>query len=261
MRPVLSFLAVCAAGASALILTVYLAQRSMMYYTMPLDPESPGARAWADHAVAFERDGVTLRGWLLHPDSKTLLIYYGGNAEELSQSIPDFLAMDDVATLLVNYRGYGLSEGRPNERDLVADAIAIHDQVRDNHEQVVLVGRSLGSGIATQVAAARDPDAVILITPFDSMLNVARSLYPFLPVSLLLKDRYDSITLAPHITAPALFLIAADDRVIPYERSRALCDAWGGPTTWIEFPNTGHNSLSSHPDFPTALREGVKRFN
>jgi pimeloyl-ACP methyl ester carboxylesterase len=122
-----------------------------------------------------------------------------------------------------------------------------------------VIGRSLGSGVAVQLAAARAVDGVVLVTPFDSLTNVARHHYPYLPVSWMLKHPFDSLSRAPSIAAPLLCLVAERDQVIPTVHSRRLFDAWRGPKRWIELDGAGHNSTDDVPAFWQALREFLVR--
>jgi len=164
--------------------------------------------------------------------------------------------------LLVNYRGYGESEGKPGETALFADALAIHDHARSradvDPERIVAMGRSLGTGVAVHLAAERKLRGVILVSPFDSLLAVASRHYPFLPVSLMLRHRFDSLSRAPQIEAPLLALVAADDRVVPVSHSRVLFDAWRGPKTWLEIPRADHDSIAGDPAFWNAIAEFLK---
>jgi pimeloyl-ACP methyl ester carboxylesterase len=114
---------------------------------------------------------------------------------------------------------------------------------------VFLFGRSLGGGVAVQLAAERPPAGVILVAPFDSLVEVAKRHYPYLPVDWMLKHRFDSIGRAPKIAVPLLCLVAADDQIIPAEHSRRLYAAWGGPKQWVELQGAGHNSTDSAPAF------------
>src|SRR2546430_5548835 len=119
----------------------------------------------------------------------------------------------------------------------------------DLASKVFLFGRSLGSGVAVQLAAERPLAGVILVAPFDSLVEVAKRHYPYLPVDWMLKHRFDSIGRAPKIGVPLLCLVAAEDRIIPPEHSRRLYAAWGGPKQWIELQGAGHNSTDSAPAF------------
>ena len=116
------------------------------------------------------------------------------------------------------------------------------------------VGRSLRSGVAVHLASQRRLDGVVLLTPFDSMVEVAKQHYPLLPVSLLLRHRFDSVSLAPKITAPLLCLAAQDDEVIPIEHARLLYGAWGGQKRFVELGG-GHNGADGHPDYWPAVRQ------
>jgi pimeloyl-ACP methyl ester carboxylesterase len=155
--------------------------------------------------------------------------------------------------LLVNYRGYGESEGKPGEKELTADALAIHDYASRlpgvNPERIVAMGRSLGSGVAVQLATERLVRGVILVSPYDSLVEVGRRHYPFLPISLLLRHRFDSLSRAPRIEARLLCLVAAEDRVVPVAHSRALFSAWRGPKTWREIPGTDHDSIAGESEY------------
>ncbi len=118
-----------------------------------------------------------------------------------------------------------------------------------NSERIVAMGRSLGSGVAVHLASHRLLRGVILVSPYDSIVEVAKRHYPFLPVSLMLRHRFDSIASAPQIEAPLLCLVATEDRVIPAAHSRALFEAWRGPKTWHEVPRSGHDSISGEPEY------------
>jgi hypothetical protein len=107
------------------------------------------------------------------------------------------------------------------------------------------MGRSLGSGVAVHVAAKRKVGGVILVTPFDSLVNVAKAHYPIFPVGWLLKHRFDSAALAATITVPALFLTATHDQVVPVRFAKRLERIWGGPTTAVTVAGTDHNSIET----------------
>lgn len=201
------------------------------------------------------RDGTQLAGFLVPGGTRPApaLLYFGGNAEEISWSIADRRWPPGWTVAGVNYRGYGASEGRPGERELRDDGLMAYDALAARPDvdarRIVVVGRSLGTGVAVHVAALRPVAGAILISPFDSLVAVGRMHYPWLPVRWLLRHRFDSDALAAQVGVPMLALVGAADTIIPPARSRALFDAWGGPKTWAAVPGAGHNDLGSTPDF------------
>jgi uncharacterized protein len=246
--------------------TMYLIQDSLLFMPQPLLAPQPASRAGrpVEDLVFAVADGVQLRGWLVKTTRMRapLVIYYGGNAEEVSWQVAEPWPLG-WSYAFVNYRGYGASEGKPSEVDLCTDAVRILDALAHRPDidpaRIVLVGRSLGSGVATFVATQRFIAGVILISPFDSMTDLGRRHYPWLPVGLLLRHPFDSHSLAQAIRAPLVAIVAARDTIIPRAHSQRLFEAWGGPKQWIELPDVGHNNLSNHvafwPTIETALRD------
>jgi pimeloyl-ACP methyl ester carboxylesterase len=266
-----SALKIAAAVAVGLPLVVYLAQDSLIFYRQPL----PDARRTeiarrfpaATEVTLASADGTKLHGWRVRPqgvERAPLVLYFGGNAEETSymlEAVGDPLHGETpgVGWLIVNYRGYGASEGSPSEHALVADALTLYDHAAKlpgvDADRIVAFGRSLGSGIAVQLAAHRPVRAVILVSPFDSLAAVAKRYYWYLPVDWMLKHRFDSIALAPALKQPLLCLIAERDEVIPPVHGERLFDAWGGAKRKILLAEAGHNSTDVHPAFWPSVRE------
>ena len=162
-------------------------------------------------------DGARLAGFLVPRGARPApaLLYFGGNAEEISWSIADGRWPRGWTIAGVNYRGYGTSEGRPGERDLLDDGLAAFDALAARPDvdarRIVVVGRSLGTGVAVHVAASRPVAGAILISPFDSLVEVGRMHYPWLPVDWLLRHRFDSVALAASVEVPMLAIVAAAD--------------------------------------------------
>jgi len=257
---ILSVLGVAALLAAGLSLLVYFTQERLIFFPQGLDEHTAlGIQQSYPRVEAFElvtEDGVRLRGWLLDGPARRpwpLVIYFGGNGEELSWLVPEFTRVPDWATLLVNYRGYGLSQGQPSETMLYRDALALYDRVTRRPDvdtgRVIVIGRSLGTGVATYVASQRPVAGVVLISPYDSLVHVAREAYPFLPVNLLLRHRFESAARAPSVHAPLLALVAARDDIVRPERSRQLVQAWGGPTQLQVLDGVDHNTIHSHSDY------------
>lgn len=258
---------------------LYFLQERLIFFPQPLPAATRarwGAAPGIEELEIRAADGVVLHGWLRRAGAGAgaapLLIYFGGNAEEVSWLLgslpgagagpgPDdrtpssALAGWSVAAL--NYRGYGLSGGKPSERALFADAERQFDMLAARPDvdasRIVVLGRSLGSGVAVHLASVRPLRAVILVAAYDSIRAMARSHYPFLPVDLLLKHPFDSLGRAPGIEIPALFIAAGDDRIVEPERSRRLQAAWGGPASWVLLDGVGHNSIEAHPGYWGAI--------
>ena len=250
------------AVAIALPLIVYLAQDGLIFYRQPL-PEARRAevarRLPAVREVLIQaKDGTKLHAWHVQGGGP-LVVYFGGNAEEVSWMLEEAGNAPGISWLLVDYRGYGLSEGSPGEAALVSDALQWFDHALTlpgvDPKRVIAFGRSLGSGVAVALAAQRPIERVILATPYDSLTAVAKRYYWYLPVDLLLKHRFDSIALAPAMKQPLLCLIATRDEVIPPSHGERLFETWGGPKRKVLLQEAGHNTTDAHPLFWTSIRE------
>jgi len=249
------------------LMAVLPACEELVYYPVPITSAQDAAiRARHPQAQPLEimaADGVALRGWLLpgsRPD-RPLALYFGGNAEEVSWLLDHAEAFADWDVVLVNYRGYGRSDGRPSERGLLADALAIHDHLvtAGTPRRVAVVGRSLGAAVATHVASRRPVTCVLLITPFDSAGAVGRDALPFVPVSWLIGNVYDAAALAPGIRAPLRVIVASRDEIVARDRSQRLFDTWGGPKEWVTVEGAGHNDIQSHRGYWDAIRAFLVR--
>jgi len=250
----MEWIVVAVAVVLVLPVAMYVGQDQLIFHPQP----ATDVRGLSGAASVFmqARDGTRLHAW--HVKGSPLVLYFGGNAEDVSRLLkPVAQQAPGAGWLLVDYRGYGASAGTPSEEALSADAIEWFDYAKQklDAQRLVVFGRSLGSGVAVQLAAARPVEAVILVTPFDSLKNVARHHYPYLPVSWMLKHPFDSLRRAPAIAAPLLCLVAERDEIIPAVHSRRLFDAWQGPKRWVELGGAGHNSTDDVPAFWQAIRE------
>jgi pimeloyl-ACP methyl ester carboxylesterase len=250
MRAIMTFLMLAAVAYLALIAFVYATQRGQIYFPTPEIVRADAQVLW------IESQGERIKVWVVPRPGGRALIYFGGNAEDVAGNIDFFAAaFPDRSLFLVNYRGYGGSSGRPSEAGLRADALAVFDHVRAKHSDIAVTGRSLGSGVAVQLASQRPVSRLVLVTAFDSLVNVARAHIRWLPVGLLMQDRYDSAGRAGEIKVPVLMVIAGEDEIIPQARTEALAKAFApGQVQVVLVPGVGHNTLDESPAYLESVR-------
>ena len=237
-------------GYAGLCMLLYVQQRSLIYF--PHGTRTPAAAT----DIAIPRPDAVLRGWVVNPGHPRALVYFGGNGERIEWNRDAFRdALPTTTVYLLAYRGYGASDGNPEESLILADALAVFDEAVARHGsgQVDVAGRSLGTGVASYVASQRDVRRLVLVTPFDSLASVAQAHYPAFPVRWLLRDRYDSLDYLPRHRGDLLVLRAGRDEVIPRRHTQALLDAFGRPALVVDFPGADHNSVSDDPRYWTSL--------
>jgi len=245
------------------LLLAWFLQERMLFFPRPVESR-PKPRPNLEEVAIAAADGANLRGWLVKGEGSPapLVIYFGGNGEEVSWLVDIADQFAGWSLLLINYRGYGDSEGSPGEKALLDDALWIHDYASRRPDvdaaRIVAMGRSLGSGVAVHLAGHRSLRGVILVSPYDSILAVAKRHYPFLPVSLMLRHRFDSLALAPRIAVPLLCLVATEDQIIPALHSRALFKAWRGEKAWREVPRSDHDSIAGEPEYWRSIAEFLR---
>jgi dipeptidyl aminopeptidase/acylaminoacyl peptidase len=191
-------------------------------------PRSSGHRTRP--VVLRANDGTRLSGWLmtpLSPGPHPAVLYFGGRSEEVSWVVRDAGKLFPGMTVLaMNYRGYGDSHGEPAEAHMVEDACSLFDWMADRSgidaKRIAVVGRSLGSGVAVQVAKERPVHSVVLITPYDSILAIAKRRFRAMPIEYILRHRFESIKYAPSLNAPTYVLRAAIDDVVPHANTDQL---------------------------------------
>jgi len=215
---------------------------------------------YSEHATSMSAlDGTILRGWFFNRGAGTpLVVFYGGNAMNVGNFAAMAAADPTRSYLLMNYRGYGGSEGEPSESKLVADANSCITQARarmGTPGPLALVGYSLGSGVAMQVAATKNASALVLICPFDSMTEVACNQVPFLP-RILPMDDWNSAQYAPLIKCPVTIMRAQTDEIVPVESTDKLIRSFHTPPAVKIYP-ADHNSIFSCPEFTSDIMKAL----
>ncbi|MCC7184568.1 MAG: alpha/beta hydrolase [Rhodocyclaceae bacterium] len=254
-RVLIEILKIAALTAAGLALFLYFYQERMLFYPTGRPAVLPKpARGTLETLSLKTSEGLRVTAWLVHNGHRApVLFYFGGNAEDVSWLIGMNDRFAGYSLLLVNYRGYGASEGSPGEAALFADALAWHDLMAQRADvdirASVVMGRSLGSGVAVHLAAERQLAGIILVSPYDSVRSLAQSIYPYLPVGLLLKHPFDSLARAGGMKAPLLCMVAEHDRVIPPDHSRRLFEKWAADSKlWRMLPGD-HDSISEQPAY------------
>ncbi|MGE4070478.1 MAG: alpha/beta hydrolase [Lysobacterales bacterium] len=227
---------------------MYLSQRSLLF--LPQYTRVPAQQTDFELAGA----GPVLRGWRLNPGQSQALIYFGGNAEAVQGQRERFQRWFPGHTVyLLAYRGYGASEGEPSEDGLKADALRLYDQLAPLHQDIEVLARSVGTGVALYLAARRPVGRLALITPYDSLVEVAARHYPGFPVRWLLHQRFEASADAAQVQAPTLLLIARQDEIIPPAHAEALAQAFAHPPE-IQWLDTDHNTVEMDARFALALQ-------
>lgn len=228
----------------------YFGQRSLMYFPdrSRVVPSLNWIRGLTEVSLTTA-DGETIIAWTVAPQpGKPVILYFHGNGGNFAYGrVERFreLTSDGSGLFAISYRGYGGSSGTPSEAGLHLDANAAYDAAaaRYGADRLVGYGESLGTGVVTQLAARKPLKAVALEAPFTSTVSVARTLFPWLPVSLLMRDQYRSDLAIKAIKAPLLILHGDKDNVIPVNEGRALFELANEPKQFKRITGAGHNDL------------------
>ena len=193
-------------------------------------------------------DGVKLHGWFVPGDSDTTWIWFHGNAGNISHRLENLALLNQklgVSILLFDYRGYGRSEGDISEKGTYLDATGALEYLRTRGDvdpnRIVYYGRSLGSAVAVWLATEHAPLGTILESPFSSVRDMAKAAYPGLPLYLLVRTRYDSLSLMPSVSSPILILHGDLDGTVPISQGRKLYEAAREPKRFYTITGAAHN--------------------
>ena len=241
-----------------LLSMVYFNQENLMYMPtreLVLTPSAIG-QVYEDVWLTTE-DGVRLHGWFLPVDKpRATLLFLHGNAGNISHRMDSLRIFHrlGLAVLIIDYRGYGKSTGKPSEVGTYLDAQAaweyLHLQRGIAAEEIVIFGRSLGAAIAAHLAADQTPAAVILESAFTSAADLGAELYPWLPVRHLIRFEYPTLSRVRAIQAPLLLIHSPGDEIVPYRHAERLLTAANEPKELFTLQG-GHNDgfLRSQPHY------------
>jgi fermentation-respiration switch protein FrsA (DUF1100 family) len=241
----------CAGAIVAVLAFVWAMQRTLMYFPDSHVPAPSAAGLAAAENVTFPTaDGLELQGWFVSAVGRAAgvtVLVCNGNAGNRAHRAPlaDALRRQGVGVFLFDYRGYGGNPGAPSETGLAADSRAARAYLVSRRDvdasRLVYFGESLGSAVAVRLATEHPPAALVLRSPFTSMADVGRYHYPFLPVRLLLRDRFPSVDLVSRIQAPLMVIVGGRDQIIPPGLSQQLYDAAPSPKERVVLSEADHN--------------------
>lgn len=235
---------------AAVVSGMFFLQRDMQYFPDRRDP-APQAMGLSgvERQALTTADGETVVLWYSPAaQGRPTVLFLHGNAGAMSDRA-DRLAFYQgrgLGAAFLSWRGYGGSTGRPTEAGLIQDAEAARSFLRGQgvtDAQIVVVGESLGTGVAVQLAARHPVGAVVLEAPYTAAVDVAARAYPWLPVRMLMRDQFRSRDHIGQVTAPLLILHGEADRVIPFAMGRALYDRANEPKTFVSLGVVGHEAL------------------
>jgi fermentation-respiration switch protein FrsA (DUF1100 family) len=227
-----------------------------------LSPPTPEVR----DVVFATTEGEEIHGWWLPaPGSSGALLYLHGNAGNLSGRGITVLRLRDtlgLSVLIIDYPGFGKSTGVPTEASCYRAGDAAYEWLTQVQEippsEIVLFGKSLGGGVATHLASRKEHRALALVKTYTTLPDVAGSIYPWIPVRLLMRNRFDSLSRIAKCHQPVFVAHGTTDELIPFAMGQRLFDAANEPKEFLAMPNHGHNDAFP-PEFYTALRDFLQK--
>lgn len=277
MFPSLSTLLTLLAIYAGFLAFLYAFQDNLVFFPQRITEERWKQVAGELHAdyvtIRVNEEGVHLQGWFLGGKEgkestegqvrRPTVLFFGGNAMRLDFFAPMLQPLREagINIFLVDYRGYGLSEGKPSAQALKADAVKLFDAAASHPQvdptRIMAWGISLGTAVAAHLASVRSLEKLILFAPFTNSYEVAQSMFPFVwPVRPLIRHRFDTIALAPTLKQPVLIVQGLRDRELAPESAQRIADAWGGPKELLLLPELGHNDLLDD----TRVWEAITKF-
>jgi len=234
-------------------LAVYFYQRSLMYFPQPRHVSA------AESTMKMPVNGAEITVTVRQHAGPKAIVYFGGNGEDVSYNLDAFSTwFPEHSLYLMHYRSYGGSTGSPTEESNHADAAELFRVVHAQHPEIAVIGRSLGTGVAVRLASTQPASRLILVTPYDTITEIAGNAYWFLPTRWLLLDKYESSRYAPAINVPTTVIVAEHDVEIPRSSSDKLMTRFApGIAKLVEIPGADHNSIMNRPGYRSALQSGL----
>ncbi|MGY0571823.1 alpha/beta hydrolase [Bradyrhizobium sp. RDM12] len=252
---------VVAAGYFAALVGVYVKQRDMLFPIPTTERKAPNAARLpeAEEHVLTTSDGEKVIVWHVPAEpGRPVVLFFPGNGDFLAGRVRRFkgIIADGTGLVALSYRGYAGSSGAPSEQGLLRDAAAAYAFAAERYDpqRIVAWGFSLGTGVAVAIASEHPVGKLILEAPYTSTVDVAASLFRFIPVRLLMRDQFRSDERIARVAAPLLIMHGTNDRAIPIAFGERLFALASGPKQLVRFPGGGHENLDDFGAVQTARR-------
>lgn len=253
---IISFLKIITIAYAVLILILVTAEDYIFHpgYFMNKNACILKAEPWKQYSTFMTTTwGDKIQTWYIPKDNAPPLVYFGGNGMDNASILPWLNARKNLSVATMNYRGFGQSQGHPSEINNVVDSIQFLDHISKisgypTHE-IILVGESIGSGVASQVAAQRPVKQLILLVPFESLSSIAQEKCPIIPMDWVLRNTYRSQQAAKNIHCPVTIIAAENDKLIPVKHAQKLATAYKTPATYHEIKEANHKNLRLYDEF------------
>ncbi len=249
-------------GYLLVVISLYTFQESLIFIPESLEQNYKYSFSSPVKEFNIENNGTSLNALHFKADSsKGVILYFHGNAGNLSRwgTIIQPLLKYDYDLIVMDYRGYGKSQGEFSEELMYGDARVFYDYAKTQYpeNQIIVYGRSLGTAFATHVASNNNPQKLILETPFYSIVSVAKNKFPFLPINWLLNYRFESNKMADFVSCPTLVLLSGKDEVVSYESGLKLSQEFN-QVKMINLEQAGHNNQAQFEQYWSALEDFLK---
>ena len=251
----------------SILVLLFIFQRNLMY--LPEENNYSGDKIKVDieKVKINTSDNLDLLGWFHKKDLKKFktILYFHGNAGKLENRIHKLNHFKDMEVnfLIIAWRGFSGNKGKPSERGLYIDGNSATKWLKNlglNEEDIILYGESLGTGIATEIAQNSNFAGLILETPFTSMVDAAKNVYPYIPVGLLLKDRYENYKKIKNINIPILVMHGEADQIVPFRMGKKIYDIAKQPK-YYHFTKYDDHMMEYDENLVSELKKFIKSLN
>lgn len=234
---------------------LYITQEAQIFPANSIEKEQFLQSSHSKKITLPVHEKAILQGLMHHEEQndQELLLYFGGNADDATYFIHYARQLKGYDIVTFNYRGYADSTGEPSEKALFEDALKIYDTYAKG-KRVVIVGRSLGSGVATYLASMRPNSGLVLITPYDSIVSMAKRKYPYFPIKWLLKHSFETVRYILDVQSPIAIIEVENDTTIPRFHLEKLLNVLVKPPLLVTLSQTTHGDVLKHPDFTNTLQ-------